>query len=73
MIKKIILGYGVLWLLTALYQANFGDMAHKSFMFNLGRTIFWIDFWFDSNVGKTVGGILFPLILGCIGLKSVRR
>lgn len=73
MIKKVIVGYIILWILTALYQANCGDMAHKSFMFNLGRTIFWMDFWFDSNIAKTVGGILFPMILGFIGLKSLRR
>lgn len=73
MIKKVIIGYIVLWVLTALYQSNFGDMAYRSFMFNLGRTIFWMDFWFDSNVGKTVGGILLPVILGYIGLKSLRK
>lgn len=72
MIKKIILGYIVLWIITALYQANFGDMAYRSFMFNLGRTIFWMDFWFDTNVGKAVGAALLPLVLGCIGLRARR-
>lgn len=72
MIKKVILVYVVMWVLTALYQANFGDMAYRSFMYNLGRTIFWIDFWFDTTVGKTVGGVIFSLILGYIGLRSRR-
>lgn len=71
MIKQIILlGYFVPWILTALYQTHFGEMAYRGFLYNFVRTIFWMDFWFDTNVAGVVIGNLF---WGYLILKTLKR
>lgn len=71
MLKKLGLIYALLAVVTAIYQTYWGDGSHLSFMFNLGRSLVWPDIWFDSEIGPTIGGLVFAAI--AIYVSFVKR
>ena len=56
--NKLLGGYAVIWLLFALYGTWWGPYAHKSFLYNVGRSLFW-------------PGEIFPALRELIGIVVV--
>lgn len=63
--QKIIAGYLAIGVLFALYSWMFGDMAHKSFAYNLGRGIIWPAVMFPA-LGQAIGTIILVVFVGVL-------
>jgi hypothetical protein len=64
---KIITGYLVIGLLTAIYLSIWGASAYKGFAYNAGSGLVWPLVIFPG-LGKIIGGIILVAIIGAIVL-----
>lgn len=68
-IISIYLGFGFLF---ALYAWSFGETAHKSFAYNLGKGIVWPAVIFPE-FGKAIGAIIMLIVVMLIVLFGSRK
>lgn len=67
--NKFIGAYVAIGLLFALYGTLWGPYAHKSFMYNLGRSIVW-----PAQIIPGIGELLtIAIVIGVIVLLSMRK
>ena len=67
--NKFIGAYVAIGLLFALYGTLWGPYAHKSFMYNLGRSIVW-----PAQIIPGIGELLtIVIVIGVIVLLSMRK